>query len=68
MIRPVEMKDAEPLLVLLKEVDQSNVMRYSPGERKMTIDMQFALIEETIQQSRRAIFVYEQQGRCCFES
>ena len=62
MIRPVEMKDAEPLLALLKEVDQSNVMRYSPGERKMTIDIQFALIEETIQQSRRAIFVYEQQG------
>lgn len=60
MIRPVEMKDAEQLLALLKEVDQSNVMRYSPGERKMTLDMQVSLIEETIQQTRKAIFVSEQ--------
>lgn len=63
MIRPIEMRDAEQLLMLLKEIDQSNVIRYSPGERKMTVEMQFELIEETIQSARSAIFVSEQEDK-----
>lgn len=63
MIRPIEMRDAEQLLALLKEVDQSNVIRYSPGERKMTVEMQVELIEETIQSARSAIFVSEQDDK-----
>ncbi|OCS83045.1 GNAT family N-acetyltransferase [Caryophanon tenue] len=60
MIRPIEMKDAESFLALLKEIDQSNVMRQSPGERNMTVDLQLQLISDIIQNPRAVLFVYEE--------
>lgn len=63
MIRAIEMKDAENLLALLKEVDQSSVMRYSPGERKLTVEMPLQLIEEMVQNPRAAIYVNEEAER-----
>ncbi|WP_397538428.1 GNAT family N-acetyltransferase [Rummeliibacillus pycnus] len=59
IIREVEEQDTEAFLKLLCEVDESNNMLFSPGERKTSVEKQRNIIIRFKNDPRSAFFVAE---------
>jgi RimJ/RimL family protein N-acetyltransferase len=63
LIRPIEVRDAENFIDLLKIIDESGFMMYVPGERKITVEKQSNIIEGLLSEEKSIIFVAEAERK-----
>jgi RimJ/RimL family protein N-acetyltransferase len=63
VIRPIEVRDAENFIDLIKRIDESGFMMYEPGERKITVEQQRKIIEKFLSDKNSIIFVAEVENK-----
>jgi RimJ/RimL family protein N-acetyltransferase len=63
IIRPIEVRDAENFIDLIKIIDESGFMMYETGERKITVEQQRKIIEKLLSEKKSIIFVAEAERK-----
>jgi ribosomal protein S18 acetylase RimI-like enzyme len=63
IIRPIEVRDAENFIDLMKIIDESGFMMYEPGERNITVEQQRKIIEKILSEKKSIIFVAEAERK-----